>query len=91
MLNDYEAMTVAVTFRVPDTKEKDAALIPIRLELDIRAVYDALYGRPMKTLWIEDKRVTEWNPKGYDAKWLAQAGQTRRPARRRRTSRKRSG
>lgn len=73
--NDYEAMKVMVHFRVPDSGEKGAPQIPVRFDLDIRAVYDALYGRPTKRRWIEDegKYVTEWNPAGYDAKKIQQA------------------
>jgi hypothetical protein len=72
---DYEAQRVAITFRVPDSTEKDAALIPVRLELDIRLVYDALFGRPTIRKWDAktEKSSYEWNPKGYDEKGLLQA------------------
>jgi hypothetical protein len=71
--HDYQAMKASVHFRVPDSLAKDAPQVPVRLDVDVRNVYDALYGRPMKTRWVEERRVTEWNPAGYEAKPLAQA------------------
>jgi hypothetical protein len=75
VLNDYERQRVVVTFRVPDAPTKDAPQIPIRLELDIRAVYDALYGRPTKRRWDlkAGKNIDEFDPAGYDANRLKQA------------------
>lgn len=66
---------VVVEFLVPNTQAKDAAKVPVRLPVDVRQIYHALYERP--TRWTIDdetkrgKRV--YDPKGYDAKKLAQA------------------
>ena len=70
---DYTAHRVAVNFRVPDTQQKDAPQVPVRLVVDFLAVYDALYGRPMKRRWVNDEYVTEHDPKGYGEKGLEQA------------------
>lgn len=43
---DYTAMKTSINLRVPDSKEKGAPEVPIRLVIDFRAVYDALYGMP---------------------------------------------
>jgi hypothetical protein len=71
--NNYEQMRVAVSFIVPDSLEPDAPKIPVRLELDVRAVYDQLYGRPVKRKWVEGESIVEWNPAGYDERDLKQA------------------
>src|SRR5262245_56870129 len=71
---DYEKMQTAVQLRVPDGPEKDAVQVPIRLHVDFRAVYDALYGQPT----MSGKRPDgSWgripNPKGYEQRWVEQA------------------
>lgn len=73
---DYETGRIAVSFEVPDTLEKGAEQIPVRLEVNSRNVYDAMFGRPMKRDWNPTTYTNGepyHNPKGYDAKLLAQA------------------
>jgi hypothetical protein len=66
---DYERSLGTVTFVVPDTLDKDAAHIPVQLDVDARAVYDAMYGMP--TRWENDNRVR--NETGYRPDLLAQS------------------
>jgi hypothetical protein len=71
---DYEKMQTAVQIRVPDGPEKDATQVPIRLVVDFRAVYDALYGQPT----ISGKKPDGtwgrlYDPKGYDPRFVQQA------------------
>lgn len=68
---DFDARQAAVTFTVPDSLAKGAPPIPVRLVLDARQVYDALFGRP--TRWDYEQRKSVYNPKGYDERMLAQA------------------
>jgi len=67
--SDYSAGTASVHFRVPDSTDKNAVQIPIRLVIDTRAVYDALYGQPTK--WSPNGRIHD--PTGYRPKDLEQA------------------
>jgi hypothetical protein len=60
---------IAVAFRVPDSLAKDAPTVPVRLQVETRQVYDALYGQPTK--WSNAGRVLD--PKGYQPKGLLQA------------------
>jgi len=72
--NDYEQMRCAVTIRVPDGPEKDATQIPIKLVVDFRAVYDALYGQPMRWGTKPDgSNGRVHDPKGYEPKFIEQA------------------
>lgn len=48
VFTDFEAGSAAVTFSVPDTLAKGAPSIPVRLEVDARRVYDAIYGPPRR-------------------------------------------
>lgn len=66
---DYTAMKTSINLRVPDSHEKDAPQVPIRLVVDFRAVYDALYGMP--TMWLNGERVR--HIKGYSATRIQQA------------------
>jgi hypothetical protein len=71
---DYARMQTSVQIRVPDGPEKDAVQVPIKLLVDIRAVYDALYGQPMRHGQKPDGswgRV--YDPKGYNAKLVEQS------------------
>lgn len=70
---DYQSNVTTVTFVVPDTLEKDAAHIPVQLEVSARAVYDAMFGQPVKRLWKDGGPVEEFNPNGYDQKKIEQA------------------
>lgn len=72
--NDYEQLRCAVTIRVPDGPEKDAPQIPVKLVVDFRAVYDALYGQPTKSCNRPDGTWGRmFDPKGYDPKFIQQA------------------
>ena len=74
VMNDYQSQKITVSFRVPDNGDKGAPQIPIRLEVDVRTVYDALYGRPTKaTRNPEGKLVMAWDASGYDGKGITQA------------------
>jgi hypothetical protein len=68
---DADAGVTRVTFRVPDSPEKDAAKVPVRLEVKPMEVYARLYGRP--TFWDGSKRVPAFEKKHYDSKKFAQA------------------
>lgn len=68
---DYEAHRATVTFVVPDTPDKGARKIPVQLEVNILAVYDALYGQPQK--WGGSGTGKIYDPKGYKERELAQA------------------
>jgi hypothetical protein len=41
---DYRAQKITVWFRVPDDLDGDALTVPVKLEIDIRCVHDALYA-----------------------------------------------
>jgi hypothetical protein len=43
---DFEQHRIIVHFVVPDTPAKDAAQIPVRLEVDVPVVCGQLYGKP---------------------------------------------
>ena len=66
---DYANNLATVTFVVPDTLEKGANDIPVQLDVNARAVYDAMYGQPTK--YSGSGRV--FDPKGYREKEMAQA------------------
>jgi hypothetical protein len=71
---DYENMRASVQIRVPDGPEKDAVQVPIRLVVDFRAVYDALYGQPTQYGKRPDGSWARvYDPKGYNEKMVAQA------------------
>lgn len=84
---DYANHGVTVSFIVPDSLQKDAHLVPVKLPISVHRVYDAMYGRPTTLVRIPDaervqiiaaKGSAPWNravhnPKGYDAKKLEQA------------------
>jgi hypothetical protein len=42
--SDYETHKATITFRVPDSTRKDAPQVPVRLEIDVLAVAQALTG-----------------------------------------------
>jgi|SRR3990167_3512561 len=73
--NDYLEALITVSFRVPDGPGHDAPFIPVRLQVQTRLVYDALYGRPVSRKWDDDARKyrDEWNPNGYSAQLLQHA------------------
>ena len=72
--SDYATGRVVVGFVVPDTQVKGAIKIPVKLEINIRTVYDALFGQPTTRKWVEGAGYEYvHNPSGYDQKSLAQA------------------
>lgn len=71
---DIERGKIVLQFVIPDSQQKDAARVPVTLPIEIRRVYDALYGQPRKNKWVDGRYAgTEHDPKGYDAKKLEQA------------------
>jgi hypothetical protein len=72
---DYAEGRITIAFVVPNTTEKDAPTIPVRLQASVRDVYDRLYGRPQlwRTVPGEDRPRWVHNPKGYLEKQMQQA------------------
>lgn len=61
---DMKQHLITVSFLVPDNPDSDAAKILVKLPVRIRDVYDALYGRPMKSVYEPTyRRVPDLN--GY--------------------------
>jgi hypothetical protein len=85
--HDYAEHLVVISLILPDRPGKDSPRVPVKLPVNIRLVYDALYGRPMTSVRIPEeerqqivaaKGFAPWNrsvynPKGYDTKKLEQA------------------
>jgi hypothetical protein len=69
--HDYAEHRVIISLILPDRPGKDTPRVPVKLPINIRFVYDALYGRPTKY----DYAVAKWvyHPTGYDKKKLEQA------------------
>lgn len=67
--HDYTGGRAQVSFVVPESGEKDAPKVPVRIPVDVQKVYHALYGMPLK--WSGSERVH--NPQGYDSKKMEQA------------------
>jgi hypothetical protein len=67
-------LTITVSFVVPD-RVGSTRKVPVSLPIDVRRVYDALYGRPESVKWDVEKgkNVRSFNPKGYNAKKMEQA------------------
>ena len=63
---------VTVSFIVPD-KIGSEHKVPVSLPINVKRVYDGLYGQPMKYEWERDERRKVFNPNGYDPKALPQA------------------
>jgi hypothetical protein len=70
---DYAEYRVTVTFTVPNSRQKDAIAVPVRLPVSVHAVYDALYGQPITKKWVDGQWVAVHDRKGYNAKKLEQA------------------
>jgi hypothetical protein len=68
---DITRREVVVSFIIPNSGAKDAAMVPVKLPVSVFRVYDALYGKP--TRWDSATRTQVFYPKGYDEKKLAQA------------------
>ena len=66
---------IVVQFVVPDSLEKNAGKVPVSLPVDVRRIYDALYGRPTRWAINEETKRGGYvhNPNGYDAKKMMQA------------------
>jgi hypothetical protein len=75
MSENVEEGQIVVSFIVPDTLQKGATKVPVKLPISIRNVYHVLYGKPTRYSWdAELKRSsTVYDPKGYDSKKWAQA------------------
>ncbi len=71
---DYEMQRASITLRVPDGPEKDAVQVPVKLVVDFRAVYDALYGQPMRWGQKPDgQHGRVFDPKGYEPRYIEQS------------------
>ena len=60
---------ITVSFIVPNSAEKDAGNVPIKLPVSVSRVYHSLYGMP--TRWKDGQYVH--NPGGYEPKKMEQA------------------
>lgn len=69
--HDYSEYRVVISLVLPDRPGKGQPKIPVKLPVNIRFVYDAMFGRPTKYDYNEKKYV--YNPTGYDTKKLEQA------------------
>ena len=63
---------VTISFIVPDSPGSTAR-VPVSLPINIKHVYDALYGKPSKRVWENNQYVSAFDPNGYDKKKLPQA------------------
>lgn len=71
---DYKNDRAVVMFQIANTPDKNARIIDVRFPVDVRKVYDRLYGQPRKNRWVEGKGyVPEFDPAGYVPKLLEQA------------------
>lgn len=69
---DNDGGVTRVTFRVPNSPAKDAAKVPVQLEVRPLDVYVRLYGQP--TTWVSGKgHVPTKELRYYNAKKLQQA------------------
>ena len=69
--HDYAEYRVIISLMLPDSPGKNTPRVPVKLPVNIRAVYDQLYGRPTKYDYTEKKYV--WNKTAYEMKKLDQA------------------
>lgn len=69
--HDYAEHRVVISLILPDHPGKGAPRVPVKLPINIRFVYDALYGRPMKYDYTISKSV--YHATGYEMKKLEQA------------------
>lgn len=72
--HNYALGIALVSFIVPDSMEKNAAKIPVKIPVESQRIYHALYGMPTTNyvdgVW-QSKAVH--NPKGYNPKKMEQA------------------
>ena len=75
MSENVEEGEIVVSFVIPDTANKGAQKVPVRLPVSIRSVYHVLYEKPTRYKWDAELKKGEhvYDPKGYDAKKWAQA------------------
>lgn len=64
---DYASGRITLAFAIPNSAEKGADVVPVRIPIEVQRVYHALYGVPKK------RYTNEPDPKGYDANKMAQA------------------
>lgn len=68
---DYVSGRAEVRFLIPDSAEKGAVRVPIRIPIEVQKVYHALYGAPPKR---DEWKRGKWVKAGtYDAKQMQQA------------------
>lgn len=72
---DIVKRQIVISFIVPNSMAKDAPNVPVKLPVSVAGVYDALYGRPMRSRWDQEQKkyITCFNPGGYDMKKMEQA------------------
>ncbi len=70
---DYASRRVVVSFIVPNTPDKDAPAVPVQLPVEIRAVYDALYGQPRRRVWQQGQYVDVRDLNAYSTQRMEQA------------------
>ncbi len=66
---DIARREIIVSFIVPNSAEKDAPSVPVKIPVSVSQVYHAMYGMP--TRWRDGGRVHD--PNGYDRRKLEQA------------------
>lgn len=69
--HDYAEHRVVISLILPDRPGKNAPRIPVKLPVNIRLVYDALYGQPKKWDYAQKKFIPHLT--GYETKKLEQA------------------
>jgi hypothetical protein len=71
---EYTTGRVVVMFSIPDSPEKGAKTVDVRFPVEVRRVYDRLFGRPEKWGRKPDGSAGYvFDPNGYTEKGLAQA------------------
>jgi len=69
VMQDIAKREIVVSFIVPNSAEKDAPNVPVKIPVSVSQVYHAMYGMP--TRWKDGGRVHD--PNGYDRRKLEQA------------------
>jgi hypothetical protein len=68
--SDFKAMKASVSFQVPDSPAHGAVMVPVRLEVDVAQIAEALYERPRdKKVYLRGRGEVI----GFDDKELARA------------------
>lgn len=63
--HDYAAGRAEVSFRVPDSARRDAEQVPVRIPLNVNAVYRSLFG----TEWVNDARRAKQREQAERVAW----------------------